>query len=53
MIASFSLANRSLLSGQVRPSGTSFNDSPEPIPRITRPGNRQPRVANACAITAG
>ena len=51
--ASFRRANRSLWSGQSMPTGISFKDSPVPTPRMTRPGARQPSVANACATTAG
>ena len=48
-----SRANRSFWSGQSTPTGISFSDSPVPTPRMTRPGARQPSVANACATTAG
>ena len=34
-------------------AGTSFNDSPVPMPRITRPGNMAPNVPNACATIEG
>ena len=33
--------------------GTSFNPSPVPTPRTTRPGNIAPSVPNACATMAG
>ena len=47
-------AKRSLYSGHSMPvTATSFIASPVPMPSITRPGNRQPIVANAWAITAG
>ncbi len=52
-MASLKRANRSLPSGHSMPSGASFIASPEPMPRMTRPGARQPRVANACATTPG
>jgi len=34
-------------------TGVSFIDSPLPTPRNTRPGNRTPSVAKACATIAG
>ena len=52
-IASRRRANRSACSGQMTPTGTSFIDSPVPTPKMTRPGARQPKVANAWATIAG
>jgi hypothetical protein len=40
-------------SGQSQPTGLSFNDSPEPTLRKTRPGNSSSNVANAWATSAG
>ncbi len=55
--ASRSRAKRSLKSGHLPsatdPTAISLSASPEPTPRNTRPGARQPRVANSCATTAG
>ncbi len=41
------------LLGPNDPDVPSFIDSPVPTPRMTRPGARQPRVANAWATIAG
>ena len=47
-------AKRSFISGHAMPvAGTSFSDSPVPMPRITRPGNMAPNVPNACATIEG
>ena len=52
--ASRSRAKRSLNSGQGWPvDGTSFSDSPVPMPRMTRPGNIEPSVPKAWATIDG
>ena len=47
-------AKRSLNSGHGAPvDGTSFSDSPVPMPRMTRPGNIEPSVPKVCATIDG